>query len=429
MIFLNLLIALAALCAAVLGANPPVSWNAQNLVIYSAPDALHQAYLAIGTSTLCSMKSSDRGAGIQQMDKRYPQSAESLMTSSTVVPRRKDLYKTWHWDTMDPVPQASDLTYQGWDQVMKDLGLQDAPRPGDWIFKRFKHWTPGSQARLQDQTYRLGGALSAEYRCTGATIQLAINAIEGIVFFQPSITTRVAISRNWNRQATDAELPQLRMRSDFAFMEWWAPRRYPGTAKTDLYNCAISDITDLATHRLISRYILARGLFDLEAWPASNSVFNTNTPEGLALLGSPAAQACVALLIQHKKDLGIKFIASVTVFRTPPRRSQANPNIWLVYPNMVFKVEDVPQQQLLMDPSPNFMAPPPVVVPDPQAGLPPRPNPVVPQPVVPGPSTPRPNARSADRMADPGPAISYHFKQEGDDKNFVRTHTFYAVKR
>jgi hypothetical protein len=436
---LNLLIVLAALCTAVLSASPLVSWDARNIVIYSAPDALHQAHLAIGTSTLCAMKSSDRGAGIQQGDRRGPPSAESLLTSSAAVRWRKNLYNTWRWDDMSPVPQATDFGYQGWDQAMVAMRPDNDRDPSltDWSFKRFKHWRPDGPARFQDQTYSVGsGSGGTPYRCTGAVYQIAINGNGGIVFFQPSISLKVATSKNWDHEARDEELPKLRSRSDLAFLEWWAVRRRPGVAKTALYYCAISDITDLATHRLISRYIIARGMYDMEGWPASNSIFNTNTPEGLALLGSPPAQACAALLIQHKKDLGIKQIVSVTVFRSPTRRSEKDPNIWLTYPNMVFKVEDVPQQQILPDPSPNFIPPPQVVVPDPLAGLPPRPNPVVPQPVapqpvIPGPSTPQPNARSADRMAirdDLAPGIAYHVKEEGADKSSVRTHTFHAVK-
>ncbi|KAH3918078.1 hypothetical protein HBH56_031680 [Parastagonospora nodorum] len=434
---LDLLVALATLCAAVLSAGPPVSWNAQNLVVNSAPDALHQAYLAIGTSTLCAMKSTDRGAGIQQGDNRNPASAESIWSPSEKVKYRARAYKTYKWDEVGPVPHATDFVYQGWAQTMFDLAPNRFPDPVAWVFKRFKHWDPTSQAPLQDQTYRLYGGSGPVYRCTGAINQLAINTNDGIVLFQSAISPKVATRSNWDHEAAENELPQLRSRADFAFLEWWALRRRDVIPKTALFSCAISDITDLATHRLISRYILARGMFDMENWPAQNSVFNTNTPEGLALLGSPAAQPCVALLVQHKKDLGIKQIVSVTVFRSPTRRSEKNPNIWLIYPNMVFKIEDVPQQQILPDPSPNFIPPPRVVVPDPQAGLPPRPNPVAPQPVapqpvIPGPSTPQPNARSADRMAareDPAPAIAYHIKQERDGKRIVRTHTFHAVKR
>jgi len=438
MTFFNLFIALLALFIVVLSADPPlVSWDAQNIVVYSAPDALHQAYLAIGTSTLCAMRSLDRGAGIQQGDNRNPPSAGSLWATSAVAPNRRNLYRAWKWDKVDPAPQATDFAYQGWAQAMAYLA-SNSPGPSTaWTFLRFKHWIANGPTRYQDQTYRIGTSGGPQFHCTGAIYQFAINVGAGTVFFQPAIAPKVATRVNWDHEATDGELPEFRARSDIAFMEWWSILRRQGTPKNALYNCAISEINDLATHRLIARYILARGMYDMQSWPASNSVFNTNTPEGLALLGSPAAQACVALLVQHKSEFGVKHIVSVTVFRGPAVRSPQKPNRWNVFPNMLFKIEDVPQQQLLPDPGPGFVPPPQVVVPDPRAGLPPRPNPAVaqpaaPQPVIPGPSTPGPNARSADRMAardDPAPAIAYHFKQEEVDKNFVRTHTFYAVNR
>lgn len=377
---LDLLIVLATLCAAALSAGPVVSWDAQNIVAFSAPDALHQAHLAIGTSTLCAMRSSDRGAGIKQGDSRNPPSAESLWATGAKAKFRLDMCRTWAWRNLGLAPKAADFVYQGWDQAKVDLSAQShrAPSSRPWIFKRFKHGNSAIPQPYRDQTYTVVKPKMQRYSCTGAVIQVAVNANDRIVFFQPGIAPKVATSVNWNHEARDQELPQYRAPSDFAFMEFWPTRRRANTPKSTLSYCAVSDVKDLANHRLIARYVLARGMFDLENWPAANSIFNTNTPEGLALLGSPAAKPCVSLLLQHKKDLEIKHIVSVTVFRSPTRQRSQDSNSLTVFPNMVFKVENVPEPLLLPDPGAGFVPSLQVVVPDPRAGLPPRPNPAVP---------------------------------------------------
>jgi hypothetical protein len=141
-----------------------------------------------------------------------------------------------------------------------------------------------------------------------------------------------------------------------------------------------------------------------------------------------AGQTCSALLLQHKKSLGIKHIAKITVFRGNTFRGQ-------YLPQMLFNVEDVPTNLLRADPPAGWIPPQPQSRPglsNPPPNVPgPLPNP---QPVIPGPSTPLPSPiqipdNDLEDMwrRDISPRVSYQVGHEQNGNNSIRTHIYRIV--
>jgi hypothetical protein len=93
-----------------------------------------------------------------------------------------------------------------------------------------------------------------------------------------------------------------------------------------------SPIENTETEALIKQALDRVGK-PLGPWPGV--VFDMNTDEGQALLGSPNGLGVGYLLIQHKNSLGMKTISKVTVFQDEGKLP------WPRFPSMVFHVVDV----------------------------------------------------------------------------------------
>jgi hypothetical protein len=143
--------------------------------------------------------------------------------------------------------------------------------------------------------------------------------------------------------------------------------------------------------------------------------------QNLTSIASYPGQICAAFLRQHKPVLGTKHITRIKVFRGKPFKT---PKGMQLLPQLMFRVEDVPTNDIKPDPLPGWKVPPP------------RPTPSLPgpspnlQPVIPGPSTPRP-------VAPPPPSqplrrgldvkFSYHVEHDLKDNGTTRTYVFRAA--
>lgn len=136
--------------------------------------------------------------------------------------------------------------------------------------------------------------------------------------------------------------------------------------------------------------------------------------------------------MQHKAQMGLKYIPAVRVLRGPIVNTAAGQQ---VFPQLLFTVDDVPQHIVKPDPAPGWTPPgrpnlPPIGV------LPPN----VPDPLAPIPPVPQSGVSRAVKQ-QPGLAalqhhevmlrrnsyISYEMSSHrGDDKNVVRMHTFHV---
>lgn len=138
--------------------------------------------------------------------------------------------------------------------------------------------------------------------------------------------------------------------------------------------------------------------------------------------------------------LDIKYITNIRAFRGPPVPQRGGG--FVRWPQLLFEVQDVPQNLVKADPPANFQPgvgpgpmPPIDYIPvqiNPDFDIPgpsnPQPGPSNPPPVVPGPSNPRPRAPTEVGRAgqDIPPEISYKVHHEGGNNN-VRVHTFQLV--
>jgi hypothetical protein len=181
--------------------------------------------------------------------------------------------------------------------------------------------------------------------------------------------------------------------------------------------------------RIVARLLLQRQVWDLEEWPATNSIFSMNTEEGLALLGmcnidiatrtitdnligAPPGMIVAKFLVEHKKWLGLQHVTSVRVFRGAPFEGGKR------QPQLLFELAQVPQDLQYADPPPDFVPPPAPVIPAPEV------------PWAPGPSTPRAHAPGSTPRAavskDSG-TVSYNINHEARGKNTVRVHIFRVI--
>jgi hypothetical protein len=83
-----------------------------------------------------------------------------------------------------------------------------------------------------------------------------------------------------------------------------------------------------------------RGFNQVPQWPGVQ--VDAPSDEYLALLGTPIGASIAFFLTQHKPELGIKHVPSITIFR------DAQIDSALEY-QLLFRIEDVPQDEIAPD--------------------------------------------------------------------------------
>lgn len=111
----------------------------------------------------------------------------------------------------------------------------------------------------------------------------------------------------WYRKAVPEELPALRALSDI-FWAYWL-RDNPNIA--NIHYFWMMDIANNETEEIIAR-ALHNVKNSVSSWPGVT--FNMDTEEGVAILGSANGAVFAWFLIQHKEQLGNKWIPKVTTF-------------------------------------------------------------------------------------------------------------------
>ncbi|KAH7414548.1 hypothetical protein DE146DRAFT_38946 [Phaeosphaeria sp. MPI-PUGE-AT-0046c] len=446
---------LAVLCMHAFGA---FIWDATNIAKQRASDALHNWHDQRGNDIMCALMSTDLGAGMQLGDTRVPPSARSnyYERRSTGFQWYKVQIK-WYWFRIDPHPSACDFDKFGWAPVFNDIEggvFQDG-----WKCRRFVHYNPQKPEPIKDQKYHLGIRRDREFRATGAEYNHAHHP-DGFVLFQQGMTPLTAASLYWEAGPVQrSKLPELYHQADFAWIDWKGTG--PGHYAKNFKYCGVANLSDRITYSLIARFLTERGIYDLEDWPARNSRWSTQTPQGRALLGkslpwthlqlalewqwrslltksaSPAAFECVKFILQHKAILDIKYITNIIIFRGPAIRKPGRSPIR--YPQLIFEVANVPPNLVKADPAPNWVRPPAQGPRPPISYIPVQINPdfEVPgepdaPPVVPGPSNPQPLPPPEDQdgwvlRRQAGPDVLYKVSHEGGGGDFVRVHTFQKV--
>ncbi|KAF2621471.1 hypothetical protein BU25DRAFT_379643, partial [Macroventuria anomochaeta] len=284
-----------------------------------------------GSALMCGLNGDDEEAGIQMGDKRTPPSAASPWTGDLT----RELV-VWKWSIVNPSTYSCKMN-DHWKipEAMKALRLNGKPQSegGDNACYRVEHWNPkptenGRQIPAINQWYTVDGM---EYQATQAHYELGINPTGGAIFGFFLDSPIYAASNTWygGRKPVDpTKLPRLRAFSDILWGYW---NRNNPDIKNIRYFFMLG-ISNDQTNQLIDTCLQKAGK-QLSEWPGME--FDTKTDEGHALLGSPNGAGFAYFLMQHKRELGLKTITKVTVFR-----AETDDDLAFVDSHLLFHVGD-----------------------------------------------------------------------------------------
>ncbi|KAJ4991638.1 hypothetical protein SVAN01_02753 [Stagonosporopsis vannaccii] len=212
----------------------------------------------------------------------------------------------------------------------RDLGMSDKCYGwGGWIdcviflhgFKQDEQgdWEP------DDSPYVVDGRT---YRRSGAHYGLAFDSLRGVIMALDRDSPQSA-GKDLNPPVQGDGLPAIQASSDIMWL-YWKMYDKPKGPNYFLSSCIINAETQAVVSRAIRETIP-----EAHSYPAWGGYdFDTDTPEGQAILGTPNAQAFSYFLLQHKATLGNLYISQVRVFRDSKQEQ--------VGPSILFIVEPVP---------------------------------------------------------------------------------------
>ncbi|KAF3045874.1 hypothetical protein E8E12_002891 [Didymella heteroderae] len=274
-----------------------------------------------------------RGEKLSQASKLDKDKAEAIALpigtpwSGNLQAERK---KWGYFDSEDP-----DCNFEGFyydiSRALKALGIED----GDCF--RTQHYDPEKEGEIKDQTYKVG---TKDYRATGAHGTFGINVEKGAVFLIDVASAPRNAAQLWGVvSAPKDHLPELRQISDIAWGFWY--QAHGGSDLGHITKFVVPQVINDVTGRLINQALKTYEVTDGEErddavpeWPGVT--FETGTPPGNALLGSPVGIATAYFLSQHKPEIGKnKYVSKITVFRPDKDTGFDEPTI-------VYHVEDAP---------------------------------------------------------------------------------------
>ncbi|PVH95963.1 hypothetical protein DM02DRAFT_689119, partial [Periconia macrospinosa] len=268
-----------------------------------ADDALWERVSCKGGHLVAAMKESDEEAGIRIQDTRNPPSAASLWQGDL----KEDLRK-WFWHDFqedDDVIRGDHNGYWHVEGAIRALKLNGDPGADNVPFAVY-HEDKNSKTPITQQTYNVDGH---EYRATGAHYKFVINYAGGVIFAQYVVSPMHGAQQNWYRAAEHNELPALNKMSDILWGYWFRGH-----------------------NEVIARALHEAGR-KLSVWPGTT--FDASSKAGQALIGSANGASFAWFLIQHKAQLGNKWIAKVQVFWNDEDDEFEEPHL-------LFYVENVP---------------------------------------------------------------------------------------
>ncbi|PVH93611.1 hypothetical protein DM02DRAFT_695477 [Periconia macrospinosa] len=166
-------------------------------------------------------------------------------------------------------------------------------------------------------------------RATGGRFLFSINPFHGVLMGMDLLSIpSAAAQRNPPVQGND--LPDINKMSDILFLYW---KFYTDNA-FDTRNIRYFFMLSVSNHETLG--IIKRAFPNVDwsyfpEWPGVT--FEGNQPEFRAILGSPNGRSFAFFLIQHKADLGNKFITKVQVFLSNTEHGTVN---------LCFHVADAP---------------------------------------------------------------------------------------
>ncbi|KAH7085991.1 hypothetical protein BKA63DRAFT_400468 [Paraphoma chrysanthemicola] len=259
--------------------------------------------------------------------------------------------EAWGYKDVDEDPEDLDFDCQfdlwGFEAALTSLGIEpkSAGEGGPNECYRVTHMNgpavirgPGNRMpEPVDQRYRVG---ESELRATGGDFKMGLNAPSGVIYFLDVKSPATEARRLWSRAPALNELPAIRYLSDITWALWNRHmNKQHGNRANVRYIFAMNvanDDTETIIENVFARYKLEDGTKGpdtaLKLWPGTK--FKTTTVWGAALLGSVNGAAAAHFLIQHKSQIGNKWISEVTIWE--------NENEMMAGSQLLFKVEDVP---------------------------------------------------------------------------------------
>ncbi|KAF3036014.1 hypothetical protein E8E11_005662 [Didymella keratinophila] len=167
-----------------------------------------------------------------------------------------------------------------------------------------------------DQRYRVD---PTEYKATGAHASIGVNPADGFLYFHNRLSAEKAAKDYWGYPPTPRELPALRSSSDISWAFW--NRASAAATRTNIKYIMSCLVINPFTERTIDLMLEAvNGDIRVRPWPGTDFEFTFGPDRGaqiegaLALLGSPNGIAAGYFLLQHRQQLGRKYISKVRVF-------------------------------------------------------------------------------------------------------------------
>ncbi|KZM28677.1 uncharacterized protein EKO05_0009934 [Ascochyta rabiei] len=203
-------------------------------------------------------------------------------------------------------------------QIGIDTRFKHKSKDGQNQCFNIAHRNPGESTPLKDQSYTVG---DKKYRMTDAYAHIGVNARDGVISFLNVKSAERGAIQAWKvERPLVNDLPRLRQISDISWAFW--RRAHPDGANLDNINkFLVHDIVNADTLKLIELALKTYRVPDgqqreryLPKWPGL--VFDMETDEGKAMLGSPNGVAVGYFVAQHKTQLRAnKYAYQVTVWK------------------------------------------------------------------------------------------------------------------
>ncbi|KAJ8110057.1 hypothetical protein OPT61_g6997 [Boeremia exigua] len=308
----------------------------------SASDELWYKHMRKGNSLNCGMRGTDAGAGYQVGDTRTPPSAASKWVRGMI-----DMSE-WYWWAGEVDSRICDMDlYWGMRSMFRALEINPKSTASGGDMQCFQILHMNENAKYPDGTPR--DALSQSYVIEGKLY----HATDAAHFFSMSVRTGVIVGldlsgpevsaeRIWGWKPTPDQLPKLRNLSDLFWAYWSWIHSAAGARVNNLNKYIVYSIQNPQTDQIIARALRSINKDDVEVWPGQ--YFSTKSEQGLALLGSPIGATIGYLLMQHKKELGDKYVAGVRILRNDDQANDADRGA-----DLVFDIVDMPPEELIPD--------------------------------------------------------------------------------
>ncbi|KAF1956344.1 hypothetical protein CC80DRAFT_362839, partial [Byssothecium circinans] len=295
-----------------------------------AEDELWDKASCKGGRLVAAMLGTDEDAGKLIDDKRTPPSAASHWQGDL----KSELAK-WGW-TDFPTNNLDDELRGDFDgfwhveSVTHALRLNGKPGKDNVVY-HVEHWDPhkkdfkGNEIPMEQQTYEVDGKT---YRATGARYLFVVNYLSGVIYAQYVTSPMHGARYHWYRDAKNEELPSLNKMSDILWGYWF--RNNPNVRSIKYF--WVQDIANFHTSEIIARVLHDAGK-KLSVWPGAT--FDMKSEAGQAILGSDNGASFAWFLLQHKAQLGQKWISKVSVFMNDKGDEFQEPDL-------IFHVEDRP---------------------------------------------------------------------------------------